>query len=236
MDREQSAFGRRVMDFNAGLHFSRPLPPGVHVMNPFRENACATPASAAFYHKYYNDNKERRAIMGINPGRFGAGITGVPFTDPIRLAQYCHINIPECPKAREPSSEFVYDVIEAYGGPDLFYSSWYINSFCPLGFTRENEKGRQVNFNYYDDPGLEKTVESFIVECVEKQIAFGLRRDVCFCLGSGKNFKFISGLNAKHKFFAKILPLAHPRFIIQYRSRERSKYVREYIERLRPYA
>ncbi len=33
----------------------------------------------------------RYLILGINPGRFGGGITGIPFTDPIRLQNICGI-------------------------------------------------------------------------------------------------------------------------------------------------
>ncbi len=31
----------------------------------------------AFYSKYYSDTQERILILGINPGRFGSGITGI---------------------------------------------------------------------------------------------------------------------------------------------------------------
>jgi len=31
----------------------------------------------AFYSKYYSDTQERILILGINPGRFGSGITGM---------------------------------------------------------------------------------------------------------------------------------------------------------------
>jgi len=49
-------------------------------MNPFRENPEALIVSGKFYKKYYNDNNPRFLILGINPGRFGAGVTGIPFT------------------------------------------------------------------------------------------------------------------------------------------------------------
>ena len=75
-------FAQKVIDFNTNLLFDAPLPPGISVMNPFRENACAIPASTAFYRKYYDDHRLRRIILGINPGRFGAGLTGIPFTNP----------------------------------------------------------------------------------------------------------------------------------------------------------
>ena len=31
----------------------------------------------AFYSKYYSDSNERILVLGINPGRFGSGITGM---------------------------------------------------------------------------------------------------------------------------------------------------------------
>jgi hypothetical protein len=31
----------------------------------------------SFYSKYYSDTNERILILGINPGRFGSGITGI---------------------------------------------------------------------------------------------------------------------------------------------------------------
>lgn len=235
MSGAESTFGHKVIAFNASLRFDAALPKGIRVMNPFRENSCATPASTAFYNKYYNDYDSRGAIMGINPGRFGAGITGVPFTDPKRLAEYCHIHVAECPQAHEPSSQFVYDVINAYGGVETFYAKWYINSFCPLGFLKEGKNGRVVNYNYYDSAELTKIATPFIVDSIRKQLNFPLRAEVCFCLGNGKNFRFMEKLNAEYGFFKKIIPLPHPRFIIQYRTKEIGKYAREYVDALREY-
>jgi hypothetical protein len=87
--------------------------------------------------------------LGINPGRFGAGVTGIPFTDTKRLEEKCWLTI-EGLTTYEPSSVFVYDVIEAYGGVEKFYSDYYISSVCPLGFVKFNEKGKEINYNYYD--------------------------------------------------------------------------------------
>jgi hypothetical protein len=64
------------------------------------------------------------------------------------------------------------------------------------------------------------------------QLTFGIRRSVCFCLGEGENFKFLSRLNGELKFFEKIIPLAHPRFIMQYRRKKVLDYVRDYLEKL----
>ncbi len=222
-------FGEQVLAFNAGLSFDAPLPPGIEVMNPFQGSPCALAASAAFYRKYYADHRERHIILGINPGRFGAGLTGVPFTDPKRLATACDIHIAACAPAHEPSSVFVYEVIDAMGGPAAFYRDWYINSICPLGFVRVDAKGRKKNYNYYDDRRLEEAATPFMVECLRRQLAFGIRRDVCYCLGTGKNAAFIERLNAEHGFFGRVVPLEHPRYVMQYKSKELGAYVRKYV-------
>lgn len=226
--RARPTFGEQVLAFNAGLHFDAPLPPGIEVMNPFLGSACAQAASAAFYRKYYADHRERHIILGINPGRFGAGLTGVPFTDPKRLADACGIHISACKPAHEPSSVFVYAVIDAMGAPEAFYRDWYINSICPLGFVRVDAKGRRKNYNYYDDRRLEETATPFMVECLRRQLAFGIRRDVCFCLGTGKNAAFIRRLNDEHGFFERVVALEHPRYVMQYKNKELDAYVRKY--------
>src|SRR5205085_439519 len=115
-----NTFADKVIEFNRELHFSGSLPPGVSMMNPFREDKTVLPLSAQFYKKYYDDLQPRHLILGINPGRFGGGVTGVPFTDPKRLQEKCGIGF-NGPATHEPSSVFVYEVIDAYGGPAAFY-------------------------------------------------------------------------------------------------------------------
>ena len=111
-------------------------------MNPFQENENIISISSSFYKKYYNDNNSRHLILGINPGRFGAGLTGIPFTDPKRLKTNCNIKFNGA-LAHELSSVFVYDVINEFGG----------------------------------------------------EIEFGIKTDVCFCFGIGKNEKFLQSNN-----------------------------------------
>ncbi len=59
-------------------------PRGVEVLNPYLDDEVMK-LCKIFYDKYYNDDRGRVFIVGINPGRFGAGITGIPFTDPVVL-------------------------------------------------------------------------------------------------------------------------------------------------------
>lgn len=221
-------FAEKVIAFNSKLKLDTSLPSGVSVMNPFVENVHAVEASSSFYKKFYNDNYKRYLILGINPGRFGAGVTGVPFTDSKRLKVKCGITINEI-ETHEPSAVFVYEVIEKFGGPKKFYSKFYINSICPLGFTILSKHGREVNYNYYDKSELTEAVYSFMVKSLKKQIAFGIDNNICFCLGTGKNFKFISELNKKYNFFKKIIPLEHPRYVMQYKSKQKQLYIRKYL-------
>jgi len=218
-----------IIAFNAALEFTRPLPKGAAVMNPFRESNGAMEASSAFYRKYYSDNTPRYMILGINPGRFGAGLTGVPFTDPKRLREYCGITSYEGPHAHEPSSAFMYAMIEHYGGAAKFYARFLITSICPLGFTAKGKNGKAVNLNYYDSPALARSTRSFMVQCLTKQLSFGIRREVCFCLGTGKNEKYIAVLNNEHGFFDKVLALEHPRYIMQYKAKQMQDYIAKYV-------
>ncbi len=208
------------------------LPPGIRVMNPYKESEGAMAIAEAFYHKYYNDNEPRSLILGINPGRFGAGVTGIPFTDSKRLISEC--KIPYSGKAtHEPSSVFVYEMIHAFGGVEAFYKKFYINSICPLGFTKTSKEGKEKNYNYYDSSELMSSVKDFIIDNIKKQIALGVRTDTCFCFGTGKNESYLRKLNQEYHFFKKIIALEHPRFIVQYKSANKKFYIDKYITNFR---
>lgn len=222
-------FAEKIIQFNRSLDFKGELPARVEIMNPFKESKEALAVSSAFYRKYYNDNRPRHFILGINPGRHGAGLTGIPFTDPKKLVERCGIPF-NGKQEHEPSSVFVYDVIQAFGGEVKFYKKFYINSICPLGFVIERKKGRKTNYNYYDSKELKKIMLDFIEKKLKQQIAFGIKTDVCFCLGTGKNAQFLNELNEAHKFFKKIVPLEHPRFVIQYKSKSKQHYIDKFIK------
>jgi len=101
-------FTRKVLAYYEDLESPVGLPDGVEVMNPY-SNPEVKHVLETFYANYYQDNKKRKLILGINPGRLGAGITGIPFTDPIRLEKDCGI-ANNFVKKGELSSEFVYKV------------------------------------------------------------------------------------------------------------------------------
>jgi hypothetical protein len=222
-------FADKAIRFNKQLNYNgRPLPPGIRIMNPFKELKQTLKTSETFYRKYYNDAEPRHLILGINPSRLGAGLTGIPFTDPKKLMSECHIAY-EGRITHEPSSVFMYEMISAYGGVEAFYNKFYINSPCPLGFTSVDSMGKEKNYNYYDSKELISAVKDFMMESLHKLIALGVNTDVCFCLGTGKNEKFLSRLNEEHRFFKKLIALEHPRFVMQYKNASKQFYIDKYI-------
>ena len=218
-------FADKILSFLKSLQLNIDLTPDVEVMNPFKDET-AMQTCIRFYKKYYSDNNERKMIIGINPGRFGGGVTGIPFTDPLRLNKECGIEN-SFQQKQELSSLFVYDVITAYGGAQSFYKDFYITAVSPLGFTKHGK-----NLNYYDDKNLQNSIKDFAVDCMNKQLDFGINRDIAFCLGDGKNYKYLSRLNEEKKFFKKIIPLSHPRFIMQYKLKKKPEYIQLYLQHL----
>jgi hypothetical protein len=80
LPRPTRLFADEVIQFFKLLEYKGSLPEGISIMNPFRDNPGIFLVISQFYHKFYNDNNPRHLILGINPGRFGAGVTGIPFT------------------------------------------------------------------------------------------------------------------------------------------------------------
>ncbi len=223
-------FSEKINAYNRALDFQEKLPGNIRVMNPFKENKNVIEVSEAFYQKYYNDLNPRFLILGINPGRFGAGLTGIPFTDSVRLKERCGITNYTGPETHELSSVFIYDMIEQYGGEEKFYNKFFINSLSPLGFTTIKETGKEVNCNYYDSKELTEAVRPFIINNMQELINLGFEHSTCVCLGTGKNQQFLNKLNKEYGFFGNIITLEHPRFIMQYRLKKKQEYIEKYIE------
>lgn len=224
------SFADNVIAFNRQLHYPGKLPEGFRAMNPYLDNPETLDVMQQFYRKYYNDEITRKFIVGINPSRHGAGVTGVPFTDTKHLESVCGIPMHSA-HTHEISSVFIYDMIAAYGGPEPFYSQFYINSPFPLAIVRQSKTGQWLNANYYDDPALFEAVQDFMIESLEKHISLGLDTSKVFVLGK-KNAVFIQKLNQKAHLFDRIEILEHPRFIQQYKSKEKHAYIDKYLSAL----
>jgi hypothetical protein len=214
------------------LHFYRHLRPrfalgeGISIMNPYKDPT-AWDLAGRFYGKFYADSRPRTYIFGINPGRFGGGVTGIPFTDPIRLAEKCGIPN-DLKRQAELSSQFVYEMIEGYGGVEAFYGHHYITALSPLGYVRHGK-----NLNYYDDKELMRDVEPFVLACIRRQLETIPTGETCYCLGEGENYRYFSRINQRYGFFKTIIPLPHPRWVMQYRRKKIKDYIEIYVKKLK---
>lgn len=216
-------FADRAIHFYDNLQFKTSLPAGTEILNPY-DNPAVKDIVRAFFTGFFNDQQDRLVILGINPGRFGAGITGITFTDPVRLEEDCQISN-SFEKRAELSSRFIYEVISSYGGCQAFYKHFFLSAVSPLGFVRGGK-----NLNYYDDRELESALGKFIESTLRGQLELGIRRDKAVCLGEGKNMKYLEKMNAKLDLFTEIISLPHPRWIMQYRFKRKEEFLEKYLE------
>ncbi|GAA4357942.1 hypothetical protein GCM10023185_23040 [Hymenobacter saemangeumensis] len=221
-----SSFSHRLLAFLTGFPAPAALPEGVQAYNPYREPE-VLPLLTEFARRYYAGSQARVALLGINPGRLGGGRTGVAFTDPFALTRHCGIAHGLPLKQPELSSQFVYKVVEALGGPGIFYQHFYLGSIYPLVLLRQG-----LNYNYYDSPALIKALWDDMRRSLRQQVEeVGLRRDVAVCLGK-RNGKFFQQLNDELGLFDQLLVLDHPRYLMQYRRRDLDANVAHYVQTL----
>ena len=225
-------FGNKVIEFNKQLQYTGSLPPGFQVLNPYLDNPETMQVMQRFYKKYYDDIRGRKFIIGINPSRHGAGVTGVPFTDTKRLHSICGIQMITA-YTHEVSSVFIYEMIAQYGGAENFFNNFYINSPFPLAIIRQGKNGKWVNANYYDEIKLYESVKPFMIESLKQHISLGLDTDEVYVLGK-KNARFIAMMNEEANLFKRIVVLEHPRFIQQYKFKDKQLYIDKYILAFNP--
>lgn len=209
------------------------LPEGIGVLDPFHGgNATEVRRIVELFHRrYYSDESPRTLMLGINPGRLGAGSTGLSFTDTKRCEGDLGIPVNGL-RTHEPSSDFFYRMIRAAGGPQAFYRAVYVHSICPLGFVKEQPGKGPVNLNYYDDKALEKAVTPLVESWLHTLVDCGMRRDTVLCIGTGKNATYFTRLNERLRLFDRIIALEHPRYVMQYRTKQLGLYIDKYLAAL----
>jgi len=214
-----------LVQFYRSLRVGVELPKGIELLYPQADERVMQTVTG-FFNKYYADQHPRQLLFGINPGRFGAGTTGINFTAPKQLTEI--IGIEHGFKYQtELSAEFIYEVITLYGGPNKFYGDFFLSSISPLGFVKNGK-----NLNYYDDKALMNALEPFIIKSIAQQLRIFRPLHKCICIGGEKNFKYFLSLNNKLQFFKEIIPLPHPRFIMQYRRKQKVNYLLQYLSAL----
>jgi hypothetical protein len=107
-----------------------------------------------------------------------------------------------------------------------FYRKFFIGAICPLGLESNGK-----NMNYYDKKTfMHQLLEDFIPDHLQQQIDLGCSTKVAICLGEGLNYSILEKLNAKHNLFQKLLKIAHPRYIMQYKRKSINEYIQHYID------
>jgi len=110
--------GNKFFNFLTGMDPVFDLPESVSIINTYSAEEVKA-VLKKFCDKFYSTSNKRVLILGINSGRYGAGVTGIPFTDPVNLEHKCGI-AHSFPLRHELSSKFIYEMIDAYGGPGVF--------------------------------------------------------------------------------------------------------------------
>lgn len=214
-------FADKAIKYFLNLKSPAGLPENIHAINPFQKPEVQTVVEK-FFNKYFNDSKSRLFVFGINPGRFGGGLTGIAFTDPVALREECGIKN-DLGIRRELSSKFIYQLISEFGGVRKFFVRFYLTALYPLAILSGGK-----NYNYYDQRDLYETLKPHIKNAIQEQLKFGARKDIAISLGK-KNAKFLKEINAEYQFFDEIRVLDHPRYIMQYKLKHLSKYMEYYL-------
>jgi hypothetical protein len=110
-----------------------------------------------YYKMVYSSEASRIVLCGINPGRNGAGKTGIPFLDFESVSNL----VPNINRSdKEQSAQFIKSIIDELGN-ETYFNAVYMTNLSWFGFVKNNK-----NLNYYDlpDPLPALFTESFISE------------------------------------------------------------------------
>ena len=220
-----NTFAEKATRYFSNLKLPNRLPSEISILNPYSKKEVNN-AVQRFFKKHFEDNENRVFVFGINPGRFGGGLTGISFTDPVALREKCGIEN-DLGDRQELSSKFIYRMIKEYGGVKKFYSKIFITAPYPLAIIKDGK-----NYNYYDSLKLYESLKTQINSAIKEQIKFGTDRRFAVCLGR-KNAKFFNEINKENNFFEELRVLDHPRYIMQYKLKHADAYIRNYLKALK---
>lgn len=114
---------------------------GVSILDDFLKNWSNI---ERFYSEYYGTSYPETVLCGINPGRNGAGKTGVPFIDFSSLSKLLDgVGRDDW----ERSAQFFFDIVQHFG-PRTFFRSFYVTNFSWVGYAKSGK-----NLNYHDLSG-----------------------------------------------------------------------------------
>lgn len=167
----------------------------------------------SFWQTYYGDPVPRVVICGINPGRHGAGKTGIPFVDFQSLSQLIS-GIDR--QDGERSAEFFFQVVRQFG-MEAFFHSFYVTNVASVGFIRD---GKNLNYNELPESALKVVEHNFLQEMEIIQPTH-----------------FISLGEVVQNTVRKLLPasvdcsmrMPHPAWVTTYRGKELHEWTTRYL-------
>ena len=74
-------------------------------------------------------------------------------------------------------------------------------------------------------------LREFMIESLRKHLSLGLDASKVYVLGK-KNADFLKKINHEAKLFGEMVVLEHPRYIQQYKSKEKEFYIDKYLRLL----
>ncbi len=166
-----------------------------------------------FWRTYYGSAVPRVVLCGINPGRHGAGKTGIPFLDFQSLSQLIS-GIDRHDSER--SAGFFFQVVRQFG-VEAFFHSFYVTNVASVGFKK---KKKNLNYNELPESALEVVERNFLQEMKVVQPTH-----------------VVSLGEAVQQTVRKLLPAAvdcsmrlpHPSWITTYRTNETNEWAARYL-------
>jgi len=182
---------------------------GVEILDSFLEHR---DIATAFNARVYGDHVPKVALVGINPGRLGAGKTGVPFLDMRSLKKI----LPDLEHDdAERSAEYFFSVVESIG-VEKFYKKFYVTNVSPVGFSKDK---KNLNFDALPQLAQECVFVNFRTEIEQ----VGPQRIIT--MGSVVNEAMLKLFGDS---FGPIPNLAHPNYCAFPKNREKQK--KKYLE------
>lgn len=110
------------------------------------------------YLERFGGGRKEAVFVGMNPGPFGMGQTGVPFGDVGFVRDWMGIEAPvdrpenehpkrlvlgfECPRSEVSGSRLWGWAAERFGAPERFFSRFFVINYCPLVFMESTGRNR----------------------------------------------------------------------------------------------
>jgi hypothetical protein len=164
-----------------------------------------------FHKKYIEPNSPKIVMCGINPGRLGAGVTGIPFIDTLSLSKLVpNINNPKS----EKSAKFFFSIIEEIGVNE-FYKNVHVTNMSWFGFYNI-DTGKNVNYN-----SLPVEIQNVLIEKFVEEMDF-IKPTLIIPISDVVNWELLYNLKPKNRLNAEI---GHRLFHPAYRLVVRKTYI-----------